>query len=1211
MAEIDYIVTQDMPDSIAGVEQYSNEDKALVTNFQINNLFDSTKNIVELHILDLSDNVIDSFYDYSSYKQLGNAQSAGKTGASILTIDPVQDAVNYGYPVGGVKLLYHFLNDLFSENKEQTEFYVKSISEDRTELLLQSLQLTADQLTTYTQDLKNKINSESYFAEFRLNFKDNNLFIGTNVDILQISGETVLAVKLYEPLPVQFSEKTKLQIVEFISDSVAYEVDVTITPDIPTLPTLSPPNFNIDIQDETVVPSQYYDYNDLFSYPVNNTNSQLYSLLNEKGAEISVDFTDYSNFVHFSSAQERLANFKYKLDLIQSYSSSIAIIASATSGSQGVTGSISYYENLITGSLNNFDLYERYLYYENTPTSWPKQTGTKPYINLPSNSSTAILWYASQSAAAIGFDNSNFSSLENGIPVYLRDDNANMNLLTFIHMLGQHFDNLWLYAKAVTDKYDADNRLDFGVSKDLISETLQNFGVKLYTSNKSLQDLFGGFLDQSYKPGQEIISHSIAAITYITGSGITGTPSEPVSYTDYQKEIYKRIYHNLPLILKAKGTERGVRALINCFGIPSDILTVKFFGGRNIDSTPHFGDYQYYTSSLGKIRLDNTGSLIAGNTLSENTSTYKTVSKYTDDLHKIDIGFSPSDNIDNYILSASLASPTLSNFNIDNYIGDPSDLYKYKYDALTPVINEITENLTQYNLADFVRLIKFFDNVIFKIVRDFIPARTVADTGVIIKPSLLTRSKIKSPESSVDVIDSGSVDNAFVYNSSTETGFISGSSGGSYGGTDNYISNADSSFVQTPLGTYIKTHQATQDKKYNGELSGSETLITNGELNSANPFKIHAAENILYNVGFFSTPPLSYCTFGSPVLTPLAVRLESGSGLNPYTLNYLFSYPLSNTTYNSPTGPITGPSYSFTGSQYDTIILQATSSNSCTASREFQMIYCDLTIGSGFPGGSIPKIAKDVPYNFNNWFNTGRNTRVQYVVTDYPTTSTVIAVVTGSAATAYVFPTGIDNSTKYQVTAQDITGSAICSQPSTPVTYENCLLSAVSTPSVAPGTYIDLTGSFSNIATTATFSSSTDNSTWTGITTPHYYQFPTSSIYILCNNSPTCYTSTLIGTSLINNVISIAFGINNGTETFTPISTDYPVNSSVEVYYTLYDNNNTPFAFTESLASGSSYADPKHIWSDLVDGTGPAIAVIITGGSPATDSKYTYIYGGI
>ena len=266
MAEIDYIVTQDMPDSIAGVEQYSNEDKALVTNFQINNLFDSTKNIVELHILDLSDNVIDSFYDYSSYKQLGNAQSAGKTGASILTIDPVQDAVNYGYPVGGVKLLYHFLNDLFSENKEQTEFYVKSISEDRTELLLQSLQLTADQLTTYTQDLKNKINSESYFAEFRLNFKDNNLFIGTNVDILQISEETVLAVKLYEPLPVQFSEKTKLQIVEFISDSVAYEVDVTITPDIPTLPTLSPPNFNIDIQDETVVPSQYYDYNDLFSY---------------------------------------------------------------------------------------------------------------------------------------------------------------------------------------------------------------------------------------------------------------------------------------------------------------------------------------------------------------------------------------------------------------------------------------------------------------------------------------------------------------------------------------------------------------------------------------------------------------------------------------------------------------------------------------------------------------------------------------------------------------------------------------------------------------------------------------------------------------------------------------------------------------------------------------------------------------------------------
>ena len=37
-------------------------------------------------------------------------------------------------------------------------------------------------------------------------------------------------------------------------------------------------------------------------------------------------------------------------------------------------------------------------------------------------------------------------------------------------MIGQHFDTLWLYAQSITDKYDADNRLDFGISKDLVEE---------------------------------------------------------------------------------------------------------------------------------------------------------------------------------------------------------------------------------------------------------------------------------------------------------------------------------------------------------------------------------------------------------------------------------------------------------------------------------------------------------------------------------------------------------------------------------------------------------------------------------------------------------------------------------------------------------------------------------------------------------------------
>jgi hypothetical protein len=221
------------------------------------------------------------------------------------------------------------------------------------------------------------------------------------------------------------------------------------------------------------------------------------------------------------------------------------------------------------GVVSNFDHYERFLYYESGSNSWPKYNNTKPYRNQLSTTNESVLWYSNQIAEAISYDNTNYSSLIYSIPTYLREDENNENYLTFIHMIGQHFDNLWLYADAVTDKYDADNRLNKGISKDLVGEALKNFGVKLYTSNKSIEDLFSSFVGQGYVSGSEIINN------YITGSLIgSNTPIEPSSFDNYQKEIQKRIYHNLSYLVKTKGTERGLRALINCFGIPSNTIQV-------------------------------------------------------------------------------------------------------------------------------------------------------------------------------------------------------------------------------------------------------------------------------------------------------------------------------------------------------------------------------------------------------------------------------------------------------------------------------------------------------------------------------------------------------------------------------------------------------------------------------------------------------------
>ena len=58
MADITYTVNQDNPENISGFEQFSQADTQLVNKFEINSLFIPTKNYIELHILDLVDEIL-------------------------------------------------------------------------------------------------------------------------------------------------------------------------------------------------------------------------------------------------------------------------------------------------------------------------------------------------------------------------------------------------------------------------------------------------------------------------------------------------------------------------------------------------------------------------------------------------------------------------------------------------------------------------------------------------------------------------------------------------------------------------------------------------------------------------------------------------------------------------------------------------------------------------------------------------------------------------------------------------------------------------------------------------------------------------------------------------------------------------------------------------------------------------------------------------
>ena len=67
MADTTYTSNKELPDSIAGFEQYQSQDKNLITSFQVDSLFNPINNFVELHIVDLADTLLESHYDYNRY----------------------------------------------------------------------------------------------------------------------------------------------------------------------------------------------------------------------------------------------------------------------------------------------------------------------------------------------------------------------------------------------------------------------------------------------------------------------------------------------------------------------------------------------------------------------------------------------------------------------------------------------------------------------------------------------------------------------------------------------------------------------------------------------------------------------------------------------------------------------------------------------------------------------------------------------------------------------------------------------------------------------------------------------------------------------------------------------------------------------------------------------------------------------------------------
>ncbi len=397
-----------------------------------------------------------------------------------------------------------------------------------------------------------------------------------------------IVLKFASPLPANVALGENVWIAQQVSDPI---IDtITVVPPKPrrNQTIIAGANWDVLNKTQTTVTTPYKDWDDILSTNTPTAEAIINSLLSGsliEGVNLNTDFRKFENYVTLGSAAERLENFRYKMTLLESYNARIAELTTNLIGSpsSSVTGSATYQTNVINAQtkraalLGTFDSYEKYLYnqsssYESSsygefyPTAWPKSNSTYPYVNYSVTSSQVEDWWDGIYSSASLYDQNNDQALYRLIPAHVLEDAANDEYTLLVNMMGHYFDTMMLYIKHITKTYDRNQSTYEGFSRDLIYNVAKNLGVDFENGN-TLEDLW------SYALG-----------TTVSGSNVSTYGSEyPASNKDRTKEIWKRIINNLPYLLKTKGTERGVRALINCFGIPQTILRIREYGGPEAD----------------------------------------------------------------------------------------------------------------------------------------------------------------------------------------------------------------------------------------------------------------------------------------------------------------------------------------------------------------------------------------------------------------------------------------------------------------------------------------------------------------------------------------------------------------------------------------------------------------------------------------------------
>jgi len=401
-----------------------------------------------------------------------------------------------------------------------------------------------------------------------------------------VGSENSLILKLYEPLPTSVRTNDKVWITKIQANPII-ETITLVGDGIDYCPPLKGPNFTLE-SDNGI---GYQVYDELLASGSTTNTSLVQKYISKTGIDtekLNIEYVTgseyyFDNFIHFGSAEERIKNFWYKIELLESYQSKYNSLTTSTAELGYVLAEGSTYDGYVIiteddsslgldsttttaasvieankqlDNINNligtFDGFEKWLYTSTDDLAYPKSGNTI----VASTNSEAIAWYNSSVNDSATFDRNNIDYLNNNLPEFIKEDYQNEDFMLFMDMLGHHFDVIWVYINSLNKLKNPQHKSDKGFSNELVYHMLESLGwegKKAYDSQFLWEYALGQYKDGTQKYQQSLKSAN--------------------------EEVWRRILNNLPYLLKHKGTARSLKAVMACYGVPQSLLTIMEFGG--------------------------------------------------------------------------------------------------------------------------------------------------------------------------------------------------------------------------------------------------------------------------------------------------------------------------------------------------------------------------------------------------------------------------------------------------------------------------------------------------------------------------------------------------------------------------------------------------------------------------------------------------------